>query len=205
MDIEFTFWFYALSAIPQTLAAIITLTATFIVFKLNAIDSNINTDIYHAKIFLPSIDNDFNPYIRKNNVKEVIVSLEEAIAKIDPGKPFLGLHPTNFSHLAEDCKDIIGHGLKAFPLNAVNIYKFINYKYDSLVGSNDSKIRIIRYLKDCLILTAVPIVFSLLFLPLQTSLNELSFSLVISILVGFSGASTMYISYVIYTISKLKN
>jgi len=49
------FWFYTLSAIPQTLGAVIALTATFIVFKYSEIEKSIDSQIYHIKIILRSL------------------------------------------------------------------------------------------------------------------------------------------------------
>lgn len=53
---ESNFWFYTLSAMPQTLGAIIALTATFIVITLDKINDKIDSHCYHIKIILRAIN-----------------------------------------------------------------------------------------------------------------------------------------------------
>jgi len=199
------FWFYTLSAIPQTVASLIALSATFVVFKLNTIDSNINTDIYHIKIFLNVLNNNFEPYIRRKNIKEILQPLKKEIEKLDSKKKFLGLEEIVFNNLTSACRYIIsGERVTWYPLSEQNLYKFVKYKYDSLLDGDLSKQKILDSLKKVLILSAISVT-SCLFLLLNSQIfisKNYSTTFIIYFLSIFSILSIIYTIYSIFKISR---
>jgi hypothetical protein len=205
-------WFYTLSAIPQTIASLIALSATFIIFKLNAIDSNINTDVYHIRIFLNVLNNNFEPYIGRKDLREILNPLKEEIKKLDSEKESLGLDRIIFENLQSACRYIIsGKIVDWYPLHEKNLYKFITYKYDSLKGGYMSKNIILDYLKKTLILSSISVVLCLLFLSqfeastgFEVIINNYCIArFILYFLAVFSIESIIYAVYSIFKISKI--
>src|SRR3989339_108620 len=99
------YWYYTLSAIPQTLAAMIALTATFIVFKLNFLSQQIyknRSDLARFILLLSSFQGKEIHDIEPLSDKDFIQLYEEGLAKIHNEKEKLGLDAGIYDRLVAE-------------------------------------------------------------------------------------------------------
>ena len=181
---DYSFWFYTLSAIPQTLGAIIALTATFIVFKLNRINDSISSHYYHLKIILRAV----GAKIPKEDKSEKYISLfsgKNPILDINNPK-WIDAH---FIQL-EVAYRIIVHdpSLSFSSLNKEQLQDWFNYQIaKDFIKKLDDKDLLLSYLWKTLILVSFTIIFCLFLLPLV--LNDCLRLYLIPISIGLAGGS----------------
>jgi hypothetical protein len=102
-------WFYTLSTIPQTLAAVIALFAIFVVYKVTQIDQVIRIEFLpKIKRLLTLINNMKLSDRRRTNFSDYeILDLIIAFDKLDSNDVYLGLGKELYEKIKEEWKIII--------------------------------------------------------------------------------------------------
>src|SRR3989344_3428022 len=99
-------WLFTLAAIPQALAAMIALVATFVVYKLSRISDRVEKERGLVKSFLWHLHPEKEiHHIDGMRGDELLVALQEGIAKLDPEEKDLGFK--SFKKLEELMKELI--------------------------------------------------------------------------------------------------
>lgn len=193
------FWFYTLSTIPQTLGAIIALTATFVIFRLNHIEARTQHEHKEIKLWiLPLFPEKEIDEISKLDDSAMLVRLKEGIKKLDLKKQHLGFN--KYNDLFDLSKEVISSFGRGFEPTEERIYNYILEKARILESLLVNRKNALRYLKSCLLITVVPIVASIVLLPLHT--RVMSYDVyIVSVLVGLAGASVLYTVYCIWRIA----
>lgn len=167
MNVEGYYWFYTLSAIPQALAAMIAVVATFAVYRLSYINQLITPDLKFAHWFLLKIDP--GKYYQSFTNEKIPEIFEEEAAKLEKNKERLGLTVNQFTGIQDELSEIIKtyYGLLGgyYTSNSERMREFIQQKAKGYKENNDSKKQLYNILKTSIKITAFPIIFSLIFLP----------------------------------------
>jgi len=196
------FWFYTLSTIPQALGAIIALTATFVIFRLNHIEARIQQEHKEIKLWvLPLFPEKEIDEISKLDDSAMLVHLKKGIKKLDPKKQHLGF--SKYNDLFDLSKEVISSFGRRYEPTEERIYNYILEKARILESLLVNRKNALRYLKSCLLITVVPIVASIVLLPLYTRVMPYDVYIV-SVLVGLAGASVLYTAYCIWKIAHLE-
>tara|TARA_Y100000310_G_C20665845_1_gene807427 strand:- start:1901 stop:2518 length:618 start_codon:yes stop_codon:yes gene_type:complete len=188
-----SYWFYTLSAIPQTLGAIIALTAAFVVFKLDRINDSLSSHYHHFKIILRAIRED--KHIPTEDNWEEYNSLFYGTTKT---RPVLDID--NSKWIKVHCSELIGaykiieHHPYIDSLGSDKKEKLLHYWFkDQRKGDFQRKWKhketLLLYLGDSLSLIASTIIFCLAFLPFFDVLNEYSRSRLVLSSVMLASAS----------------
>ncbi len=172
------FWFYTLSAIPQTLGAVIALTATFVIFKLNQIESKTQIEYNEIKEWVMPLLPDIRIHdLTKLDDGEMLEKLEEGIGKLDPRQSDLGF--TGYAKLCELYKDVIKSHKRHFEPTGDRIYQYLLERKRMFTHLLDIRKKALRLLKKSLLLTVVPLAGSIVFLPLYQQVIRFGFVIVI--------------------------
>lgn len=129
---ESNFWFYSLSAIPQTLAAMITLAATFVVFKLNFIQEkirDIRKDLRRFILLLTSYEKKEIHHIEPLSDEDFLNLYDESLKSIKPNEKNLGLNAGVYERLRAEMSRIIYEDWKSgFSADENRVYGYLNAK-----------------------------------------------------------------------------
>lgn len=193
-------WFYSLSAIPQTLAAMIALTATFVVYKLSRIKDYISRHAEEVKIFLPHL-------VPEEKITDPGSIFEEKVAellgrglkKLDISKEDLGT--TEFKHLKNAFDNILHLQHIHLESTKENLFDYLNHKNQIITTLINKKNLANRALKNSLFFTAMPIALSLVLLPLYGILAGRP--LILTLMIAASCFSIAYTAYTVWQISNL--
>ncbi|TSC81886.1 MAG: hypothetical protein G01um101419_719 [Parcubacteria group bacterium Gr01-1014_19] len=194
-------WYYTLSAIPQTLAAMIALVATFVVYKLSRVSDRIEKERGLVKSFLLHLHPEKEiHHIEGMRGEELLEALQEGIAKLDPEEKDLGF--SSFKKLEALLKDIIEAWHLRTGASGQRIYDFLRQKENIFRNLVHTRKLAIKLLVACLFLTAVPTCVSLLALPnieyFTANLLPIAFALA-----GFASISILVTAYSVWKIAKL--
>lgn len=163
------YWYYTLSAIPQTLAAIIALAATFVVFKLNFLSEQIRksrNDLSRFILLLTSFKHKEIHDIEPLSDRSFVRLYEEGLTNINNDQNNLGLDPGIYKRLEKEMERIINDEWRSnFRARPNRIYGYLEMKKDILKNFLDAKRRSILLLLGSLSLTTIVIVVSLFMLP----------------------------------------
>ena len=163
--IDSNFWYYTLSAIPQTLGAIIALSATFVVFKLNYFERSLDAELRVAKWFLLKMHLYEKVDIEDVPKKEII---NEFKARIGPANMNLGL--SQFApygnNIWDEFSSIVDQYNKFYTTSPERVLSFLKMTSKSLDSTFTNRENILGLLKTSLVISTIAIVFSLIFLPL---------------------------------------
>lgn len=163
------YWYYTLSAIPQTLAAIIALSATFVVFKLNFLSEKIKdsrTDLRRSILLLTSSKQTEIHDIEPLNDDEFLKLYEEGLSIIKPTEEELGLDPGIHKRLRDELSRIITDDWKsAFPPRQARVVGYLTMKRDIFKDLLKIRKKSLRLLFWSLLISALVITTSLILLP----------------------------------------
>lgn len=195
-------WYYTLSTIPQTLAAMITLAGMFIIFKLTAVKDTIREDVKIAKWFLLAIDAEYYGSRIMRMSKRAIAhdfgeQSEKMYRKMIKGR----LKREQWSVLWNEFSDVVDGSHRSFASHPEKIMFFLTEKAMSLEKNVESGQHIFFYLIWSIFFTALPIIFSLIFLPLYALLSG-SF-LIVECAVALAIWGVGYTSYSVWKISPI--
>jgi len=200
------YWYYTLSAIPQTLAAMIALAATFVVFKLNFSSEQIykcRTDLARPILLLTSFINKEIHDIEPLSDQDFIQLYEEGLANIYIGKDNLGLKQELYNKLVKEMERIIHEEWKSwFRAKPQRIYGYLVMKKDILIRLIDAKKKSLQLLRLSLFLASLVIGVSLLILPYLDFLKiYFDPSLIVSIIMLGSLISVSFTAYSVWKIA----
>ena len=160
-------WYYTLSAIPQTLAAMIALAATFIIFKLTYVKQTIREDLLLAKWFLLAVEpGRYGAIILKMSKRSIAREFIKQTRAMNKEIAAGTLSKERWHVLWDEFSDVVEGSYRHFASHPEKIALFLEQKASSLENNVVSGQRIFSYLRRSIFFTAIPIVFSLLFLPL---------------------------------------
>lgn len=197
------FWFYTLSAIPQTLGAIIALSATFVVFKWSKIEESISSHIYHIKIIMRGLG--LKNQIPKNDNPEEFLKLFSKFIKPKDKNWIAEKHALllgSYKVIVRDPYIEIAGGIAS----ADDIQDWLNDQVLSAFEKNISNKKIMfSYLWQTLFIIGFTIIFCLFFLPfgIGSLLNDFWKTAIISFSVGLTGSSIVATAISILRIIKL--
>ena len=162
------YWYYTLSAIPQTLAAVIALSATFVVFKMNVVQEALKLNGASIKSFI-MVAHPEKTYRDIISLRPKAMADEfERLIKDLRGLPE-GTDPL-LERMMEQTKTVVGaHGY--FMPNKENMFEFLETT-NGLFREDESRLDTIKdQLKLSIICTVAPLVGSLLILPHDGALH----------------------------------
>ncbi len=171
------FWYYTLSAIPQTLAAIIALAATFAVVSLGSVSKKIRVSRKDLRRFILLLTSRLDitekeihtiePLSDKNFLKIFKKGLE-TLKK----EPTLGLDETNFKKFKTEMHRIIEEEWKSFyGADNTRIYGYLEMKKNLLEELLYKRKQIFQFMALSLILVTLVIIGSLIILPQYNYFN----------------------------------
>lgn len=195
-------WYYTLSAIPQTLAAMIALAATCIMFKLTYIKQTIREDLPIARWFLLKIDpNRYDSAIMKMS-KRTIAREFSMCARNCYEKAIRGeMQKDKWHVLWEEFSDIVDGSHRSFASHPEKMIGFLVEKARLLEKNVISGQRAFAYLRRSIFFTTVPILFSLFFLPLHSIIAGSFFIVGCAVVLALWGVA--YTSYSVWKISPI--
>ena len=200
-NMDSNFWFYTLSAIPQTLGAIIALTATFIIFKLNHVEERTKREYGEIKDWVLTL----LPELKVHQITEfddnaMLSKLKEAIGMLNPEKQRFGLEDVRFNQLYSMYEHVLLTNKRKID-SYKNIYNYLLEKQrilTSLIGVRKSAL---RHLKISLALTVLPISSSIIFLPFYKWFTN-SGHIIVGTLVIFSVVAVSYTATSVWDIAR---
>ena len=161
------FWFYTLSAIPQTLAAMFALIIAVLVYRLEANDRVIERDIAQSKDFLFPIFPEIEiHHIEAMGHKEHLAKLEEALnLRLKENKKFLSLSQENYNRLFDIYKLKIREYHRFYDPDEKRIFSYLQQKKDSIsIHIKSKKVISLSFLASSIV-TSLTILLTLFFLP----------------------------------------
>ncbi len=199
--IEPGIWYYTLSAIPQTLAAMIALVATFVVYKLSRVSDRVEKERGLVKSFLMHLHPEKEiHHIENMRGEELLIALQEGIAKLDPEEKDLGFDA--FKKLEALLKEIIESWHLRAGTSGQKVYDFLRQKENIFRNLVHARKYSLNLLVVCLFLTAIPTVASLLMLPnivyFSANLLPITFALA-----GLASISILFTALSVWKIAKL--
>lgn len=194
-------WLFTLAAIPQTLAAMIALVATFVVYKLSRVSDRVEKERGLVKSFLLHLHPEKEiHHIEGMRGEELLEALQEGIAKLDPEEKDLGFDA--FKKLEALLKEIIEAWHLRTGASGQKIYDFLQQKENIFRNLVHTRKLAINLLVACLFLTALPTCLSLLALPNVEYFAENLFQITLA-LSGFASISIIFTTYSVWKIAKL--
>ena len=197
------YWYYTLSAIPQTLGAIIALSATFVVFKLNFISEKIKdsrTDLRRFILLLTSYQHKEIHDIEPLKDEEFLKLYEEGLNNIKASEDNLGLDVGIYHRLQAELKRIIEEDWKSgFSPRKERIVGYLTMKRDTFKSFLAVRKMSLRLLGWSLVSTTLVIAISLVALPHYNNIG--CPVLVVRALMGASIFSIILTSYSVWRIA----
>ncbi|HRH55837.1 MAG TPA: hypothetical protein PK609_03170 [Candidatus Paceibacterota bacterium] len=195
------FWFYTLSAIPQTLGAIIALTATFVIFKLNHIEERTKREYDEVKDWVSTILWELKIHdLTKFDDNAMLDKLNEAIARLDPEKEKFGLEDARFRQLNAVYEHVL-ISLQRKIDSYKNIYDYLLEKRRILSSLIEVRRSALFRLKISLGLTALLIAISIVLLPFYNLLSSCGY-FIVGTLAIFSSVAVLYTAVSVWDIAK---
>jgi hypothetical protein len=193
------YWYYTLSAIPQTLAAVIALSATFVVFKMKDVQLAVNATGATIKSFL-MVAHPEKTYREIVSLRPKAMADEFSVLIHElRGMPSEGTDPL-IERMMERTKTVAGSQGYFMP-NKENMLEFLETS-NSLFRDDESRLDTIKdLLKLSIICTVAPLIGSLLVLP-----HDASFHAAAAIPVAFtllSGVSIIYAAWSVWRIATI--
>ena len=188
-------WLYTLSAIPQTLAAMIALVATFIIYKLSRLKDHIALHSEEVKVYLPSLA-DKNKILDINSLfeEDVVSTLKEGLNN------FHKLNPEDLKYIMSRYGEVVV-SQPGVNLSPEKLKQYLIQKTQLLETLLAKKNLAYNKLKTSLLFTAIPIIISLIILPFYGFM--VNPGLILLFLVALSGLSVIYTVHSVWEISKI--
>jgi len=193
------FWFYTLSTIPQTLGAVIALSATFVIFKLNHIESRTKREYDEIKEWIMPLLPEIEIHeITKLDDSGMLQKLKEGIKTLNLKDSKLGIGDDRYNKLCDLYKDVILSYKRKFEPTGERIYEYLREKDRILTSLLEVRKNALHRLKISLSLTVLPIVGSIVFLPLY---NQITYRTLI--VLGLIALAIIGICYTAYSVWRI--
>jgi len=203
------YWYYTLSAIPQTLAAMIALAATFVVFKLAIISERINETRKDLRRFILLVTSNLDKKTYETEIHEIeplsndkfLKLYEVGLANLKPKEDYLGLERGKFEKYEKEMLRIINEEWhSSYTPKDFRIFGYLATKKNILKSLLSLRQRSLVMLISSLTLVALTIIASVTALP-KYDYFEGSI-LLVDIVVCFSVLSTVITGWSVWTIAK---
>ncbi len=200
-----SYWYYTLSAIPQTLAAGLALAATFVIFKMSLLNDQIETRASEMAKLLAlagSGSADDGEFKEQADHKHMLKIFAGVLPALD-AQPELVAKIASFYGGAGARPDLLDRDDPAHH-KVVTHLKRLRHSFTGLL---EHKRRSFGYLKRNLIFTLAPMSASLFLLPLHDYIEHDPFhgvlidDLIVAVLVGCTIASLCYTAYSVWKIA----
>ncbi|MCC6934153.1 MAG: hypothetical protein IT406_00445 [Candidatus Yanofskybacteria bacterium] len=170
MDINY--WYYPLSAIPQTLAAMIALAATFAAVKLDVFSKKLAESRKDLRRFILLVTTGLNSDEKEIHTIEPLSNLEflnlykKGLAGLKSGDPAFGLEPATYAKYQQEMYRIINSEWNSFfSAKDFRILGYLSMKKDTFEDLLQKRIKIIRWTTQSLVFAAIVAGISLAILP----------------------------------------
>ncbi len=196
------FWYYTLSAIPQALAAMIAVVATFVIYKVSRVSDRTEREKDVIKRFLLVL----NPEKEIHDIEsmrgwDVLRALREGVAKLDPKQPKLGF--ANYNDLQKLFGELASSWQRGFEVSESRVYEFLKQKAEVLARLVTTRKRSLRYLVVSLVVATIPSALAFLsiaHIEMMQTLNNAN--LFVTILTVLASLSFVYTSYSVWKIAR---
>lgn len=198
------YWYYTLSAIPQTLAAMIALAATFFVFRLNFISEEIRRNRKDLSRFIlllaPGSQGEIH-IIEQKTEEEFLEFYEQALEQIKFNRPNLGFE--KYEKLEKEMWRIISKDWNSyFKARPERIANYLYMKRDILKYMLSVKKMAKSLLGLTLLATTLMIILSLCILPNHDALCKPK--LILGIVLFGALASVILTAYSVWRIATVR-
>jgi manganese-dependent inorganic pyrophosphatase len=198
------YWYYTLSAIPQTLAAMIALAATFFVFKINTLSEkmdDIRSSLSRFIILLaPPKQGEIHVIERKTN-EEFFEFYKDGLGRLDVARDNLGLEHNTYLKLQREMRRKIEMDWNSsFSARGSRIIGYLTIKRDTLCHLLSTKKMIRGLLKWDLWITASAVFLALFALPNYDFVSGIQ-HLVVYIILVVSLISVLYTARSVWKIA----
>lgn len=194
-------WFYVLSVVPQTLGAMIALSATFIIFKLNHVEERTKIEYDEIKDWILPLLPELKIFeITKLDDRAMLSKLIDAINKLDPQKSRFGLDEVRFHQLYEIYEYVLrSHKRKIDSYE--NIYPYLEEKRRVLTSLIEVRRNALTYLWISLALSVVTIASSIILLPLYGVFGTYASEIIGAVMI-LAVFSVLFTAYSIWDIAR---
>ncbi len=195
------YWYYTLSAIPQTLAAVVALAATFVVFKLSLVQQKTDKQLELARRLVSPLcpENEIDD-IEKMTAEQVLVELNNGSLALqkqtDPR-----LIEFRYKELSELLTEIRDENHQKFPVTNARVDLFIKQRQAAVEQLVANRHRILKLLKLSIVFTLIPLTLSILILPSLPLLMAYATPIINALALG-TVASVIYTAYCVWAIAK---
>ncbi len=195
------FWYYTLSAIPQALAAMIAVVATFVVYKVSRVSDRTEREKDAIKRFILVLHPEKEIHeIERMRGWDVWSALSDGVAKLNPKEANLGF--AGYKELEKLFKEIASYWQRSFEVTEERVYEFLNQKAEVLHNLVLVRKTSLRHLVNSLITASVPSCLSFLVLPHIYLFGNEWANLVVTILAILTCVSFIYTAYAVWKIAK---
>lgn len=203
------YWFYTLSAIPQTLAAMIALAAMFVVFRLDVISKKIDESRIELRRFILLVTSRLDKEKNQTEIHEIeplshdnfLKLYEKGLNSLVPNNEFLGLEREVYRKYGDEMWRIINQEWRSYySVDKDRIFGYLTMKKEVFERLLLIKRKSLFLLITSLAISAITISASLCVLPNYAYLNG-SWSIVYTIVI-LAVLSIVITSFSVWTIVK---
>lgn len=199
------YWFYTLSAIPQTLAAMIALAATFVIYKLSLLETRINE--FRAKmtrysLLLTSSRQGEIHQVEELTHTEYLLWLQEGFNALKENDSNLGLGFGMYERFKTEMERVIREEYRSgFEAEPKRIYDLLKQRINFLNKTLEARNQSFLLLRLSIISVAFVIIVALFFLPnISFFHGSLCWVLVI---VGMSVLSILQTVWTVFKVARI--
>ena len=198
-------WFYTLSTIAQTLAALIALAATFIVFRLNFISEAIQHEYEKVRPLLMEMSPDYEQMVESMNTYQVASFISSMLKTFGSTSPMLGVDDARLSRLIDILNRVEVTWRRDLSGNE-RVHSFLVHEETNLRRLVERRNDVLNVLVTSLCSVAVPIALSLLLLPHYGTMFVINNSgWILTALTWLSTLSIAYTAYGIWKVARVKS
>jgi hypothetical protein len=169
---ESNYWFYTLSAVPQTLAAIMAFSATFFILKLGKLQQQKNTFLNDMSRFLALLKRDkLTSEILKLD-DDGIIDILRIVNKLKPEDSKMGVGPKQYAKYKTEMEFVIQKERSIYKPSPQKIYDYLLHQKVFFEETAAAKRDILGRIKWNLFPVTLTITASLVLLPFHNWLSE---------------------------------
>ncbi|MBN2351615.1 MAG: hypothetical protein JXD23_03525 [Spirochaetales bacterium] len=186
------FWFYSLSSISQTLAAIIALSATFVIFKLDFLQRKRQDFINGILRFLMILKPGIEPHEIDKLSDEEVIDILKLIRNLNLQSDNLGLGKKQYKKIYSEYEHFISSNRGEYKPNPKRIYYYLINRKEYFQRLQNAKENAYRRLKCNLLLISITIILSLILIPFYDFLKNYDLTLLICSIVIILATTSIF-------------
>ncbi|OHA03498.1 MAG: hypothetical protein A3J58_03230 [Candidatus Sungbacteria bacterium RIFCSPHIGHO2_02_FULL_52_23] len=195
---DLNFWFFTLSAIPQTLGALVALVVAFVIYRIGEIDRLLGRDIPRMKRCLLAATDATIAELNEQSSREILRDLQKFLATMDPERSELGLELPRHAELVEVFDRMTDEEYGIVSSNSREIYLYLQEKANKIEVSLNSRALILEYLKVSVILSLFTIVASLGIMPQSSFFLPQTRGFIVACVLFLTVVSAAYTGYSVF-------